>query len=206
MSEVELNPTFDGFRKKLGRIVYVNIDGDTFARRYRKPKNPNTPAQIEVRESFKKLSEDWKMMDGVLKQSWSEIAKRKKRVKGYNAFIGANSTRQRAGEFLVLCPALGIQDTLPFTPSPGPNPGEISLTFTPANGGRHLTVFSQIKEEGRASGPLTRHDAGADAPSPYLVTGLESGREYHLYAVLTDAPYETAARVSASTGGAGMAG
>ncbi len=206
MSKVELHPLFTGVRKRLGDIVFVNLEGETFARKYVKAHNPNTPAQIEVRESFKKLAADWKMMTGILQRSWKAQAKKKKRLKGYSAYIGANAKRQRAGEPLQLTQALGIDETLPFTPHPGTVGGEILLTFSKVPGGYYLIIFSQIRQDGRAVGPLICHDAGIDPDCPFHISGLESGQEYYLYALLADAPCESASRISASTEGLCQAG
>ena len=75
----ELSPAFTRVRKKLGNMVYYDIDGEIHARKL--PSKPETvsPAQSSTSASFKKVSGDWKYLTGVIQDSWKSIENRKKR-------------------------------------------------------------------------------------------------------------------------------
>lgn len=198
MGKVRTNAAIKGFSNNIDGFVYYERDGRAMVRPYRKPSDPKTVKQRRVRAAFLAISETWKQVDGILRESW-RLEGRKTKISGFNAFLGKNANLQRAGEPLKLC--TGSNGTAPvadLAAAPGANAGEIQVSFTPVNGGHHLSVFTQKKETDMARGPLARHDAGENAASPYTVRGLEPGQTYHVYAVVTDAAYADATEVSAS--------
>ena len=198
MGKVRTNAAIKGFSNNIDGFVYYERDGKTYVRPYRKPANPRTVKQQKVRDAFLALSSTWKHVDGIVRESWRSIG-RKTKISGFNSFLGKNANLQRNGEPLALC--MGNNGTAPlagFAAQPGANPGEIQVSFTPVNGDHHLAFFAQKKEAETAGGPLTRHDAGAQPASPFTVSGLEPGKTYHVYAVVTDAAYAEATEVSAS--------
>jgi hypothetical protein len=206
MGKVRTNAAIKGFSNNIDGFVYYERDGRTLVRPYRKPANPNTMKQRKVRSAFLALVETWKHVDGIVRETWG-IEGRRKKISGYNAFMGRNANLQRNGEPLTLC--TGNNGTAPLADlaaQPGASAGEIQLSFAPVNGGHHLAFFTQKKEKDTAGGPLSRHDAGANAPSPFSVTGLEAGQTYHVYAVITDEAYDAATEVSASATAVGVAG
>lgn len=198
MAKMELNPLIEGVSKKFRKVVLYSVGDDIFFRKLVKPKDKNTEKQRKVRDAFKKLAADWKQMGGVLKQSWEAVPKKRKIIKGYNLYIGANSLKQQNGEPLVLSKRMGEDGLMNFIVSPG-NAGEIVCGFDMVNGGRHATFFVQKKENGTAGGGFRRFDAGADTGG-FTLTGLDAAAEYFVYGVVTDAVYADATRVSDSVG------
>ena len=207
MSKVEMNPVFEGFRRKMGDLVFFKLNGRTYAKRHATPINPNTPAQQSVRRSFTYVAELWKGSQGVIRKSWDRAAKSRK-IRGYNAFLGENSRRRRGGLPLELTREMGEAALVDFAAETGGSAGQVSLSFTMPQGseGKHLTVFAQDGDPAAEYVPLRRYDLGAGAASPMAVDGLEAGKPYFLYGVLSDADYAAATTVSASVAADAVAG
>ncbi|MBP7584839.1 MAG: hypothetical protein KBA61_12430 [Spirochaetes bacterium] len=206
MGKVKTNAAIKGFSNNIDGFVYYERDGRTLVRPYRKPANPNTMKQKKVRSAFLALVEAWKHVDGILRESW-RIEGRKKKISGYCAFLGRNANFQRSGAPLALSVGNnGMAAPSELVAATGANPGEIQVSFQPVNGGHHLAIFTQKKENGAAGGPLARHDAGGNAASPFTVAGLEAGKTYHVYAVVTDEAYDAATGISASSAAEAVAG
>lgn len=200
MSKVKLMSLVKENRGKLGDVIFSEWKGIPYVRDYVKTDNPNTPKQQEVRNAFTSLSKLWKSNNGVMRMSWDEyVNSRKLSMTGYNAFIGANSKKERAGEPLELFRPMGEEPLADFIAEAGASSGEITCTFTTPGNGSHITFFTRKAPGGaEADTTLHRHDAGAGAASPYTITGLEPGTAYHVYGVVTDAAYEESAMASAA--------
>jgi hypothetical protein len=93
---------------------------------------------------------------------------------------------------------MGEEMLMNFTASTGANPGEISCEFLPVEQDNHVILFARKVTEAGVRCDITRHDTGANPSSPYTITGLENGEQYHIYAVVTDAQYDAALTVSQS--------
>ncbi len=206
MARVKLNPIFMSIRDKIGGLVLNEIEGDIFLK-MKGENDSNTPEQEEVRNAMIQMGKDWKQLRGVIQEAWILAAKegKKKRMKGYATFVSANSTLQREGKPLELCPEMEIEPLEKITAEPGAAPGEITVAFTPAPNAKHVTFFTQAVEEGIAGGKIRRFDAGANTASPFTLTGLEAGKTHFIYAVLTDAAYVEATEISASVSAQGTA-
>ena len=128
--------------------------------------------------------------------SWKAFPHTKKRMRGYAAFIGANVNKQRAGEPLELFKPLGETPLQNLTAAPGTAAGDIRATFNPVSGGKHVTFFLQKKENGVAVEPIIQKDGGANTASPFMIKALETGKEYYIYGIITDAAYDESTSVS----------
>ncbi|MFH0977515.1 MAG: hypothetical protein V1874_17180 [Spirochaetota bacterium] len=85
----------------------------------------------------------------------------------------------------------------------------ITCAFTLPDGasGKYLFFFSQKKDaDGKGSGDGRRFDAGLNALSPFIITWLEAGADYFIYAVLADNEYANAVNASASIAASAKAG
>ena len=204
MADVGLNPVFESFRRKIGDLVFFQRNGETFVRRKGQIRNPKSPEQLEVRNAFSSLVSDWKSMNGVMHAGWMKRAKNEK-YSGYNLFIARNAADRREGRTIELFSSMGEEPLAAFAVQPGSAQGSVECAFTMEAGepGRHLTVFARRKD---GAAPLRRHDAGADPVSPVTVTNLEPGAEYEFYAVVTDAAYTAATKVSASSAAVSLTG
>ena len=200
MAGADLNPILVGLHRKIGDLVFYTLNGETVIRRKVESKNPRTPAQMEVRESFLELVEAWYAMGSVLRTAWDARAHERRR-RGYNLFIGENAVRQRRGEAILLSPGWGDVALESMIAAPGAS-GQISCTFSPAPAAAdmYLSIFTRQVTDGRAKGPVVRHDMGAAAASPCIIQGLEPGGTYTVHAVITPGEFGSARAVSRSFG------
>lgn len=218
MAEFELSPAFEKVRRKLGNMIFYVSEGDVFARKRGGKQNGATPAQEVVREAFTELAGSWKYLEGIVQDSWNAAAKRKKRLKGYSAFLGANIDRQRKARPLELAKSFGEKALVSFGAQAGAASGTIDCSFVKnaSDADKYVTIFHQKKAnaanggagtdatggddadgfDGDAGNEIVRVECGNDGASPVTVSGLEPGAEYFLYAVVTDSAYGEATAVS----------
>ncbi len=71
---------------RLGDYVFYMHNGKICARKHIIPPNPNTKSQQRGRNLFKKVVEEWRMLDEESKLLWNEAGESVKR-RGYNLFI-----------------------------------------------------------------------------------------------------------------------
>jgi len=181
---------------RMDDAVLAKWKGVTYMKPYKKSVS-RSEKQVFVRKVFKSLSADWKSLTGIIRGSW-EFFVQGKSLTGLNAFIAANFNHRRAGEPLELCPAMGEEILMNFTAEAGSAPGEITCSFLQPAEGCHITFFTREVTELDTQPGFMRHDAGAGSVSPFTLTGLEQGAQYHVFAVVTDAEYVNASTVSVS--------
>lgn len=97
MAEVELNPVFEGFSRKIGDLVFYNRAGDTFVRRPGSYRDVKTEKQMEIRNTFSAVAAICKLRSNIMQASWNKNVKSGK-ISGYNDFISTNFSLQRNGE------------------------------------------------------------------------------------------------------------
>jgi hypothetical protein len=200
MADVKLNPVFESFSKQIGDLVFYTLNGKTHVRRKVIPKNPRTPEQVEVRNALSELANDWSSMNGLMHKGWS-VWSVKKGMKPNNAFVSENFDRQREGLPVDLFRAVGTLVLSSFTAEPGAS-GEITCSFAIEGdtAGKQMYFFTKKKDNGAASGEISMHTGGADPVPPFVISGLEPGAEYCVYAVVTNGVYSSATEVSQSLG------
>ena len=178
--------------------VLSSWKGIPYMKAYKKPSSTSlTENQKEIRASFRSLAEDWKSLSGIIRESWNVSVKGISRT-GYNAFIGENLARRRAGEPIELSFSMGEDMLTGLTAETGTATGEIICSFIPPESGRHVSFFVRRETDSKGESFITRHDAGPDPASPLTIEGLDAGSEYSVYAVVTDAAYDEAASISRS--------
>jgi len=185
--------------------VIVTRKGTSYMMVYKKTSREKTVKQQAVQDAFKTVVADWKYLTGIINKAWN-VYTDDENVSGYNSFMGVNIPHRRAGEPLELCPGLGEEILMNLTAAPGTSAGEIACTFLPPEAGSHISFFTRKEAEPGIKSPISRHDAGADPVSPFTITGLETGMNYIIYAVVTDAQYDTALTVSQSAAASSVAG
>ncbi len=93
MAKVKLNPIFTRLSGRMGNIVFYQINGKLFARRYVVPCNPGTEKQRENRSLFTAAVKAWQSLPGEEKDRYNSIAlRRKQSSNGYNLFISQYMT------------------------------------------------------------------------------------------------------------------
>lgn len=205
MAKVKL-PSYlkEGSGRMEDAVLVTMPNGNMYMRPYKKVFS-RTPKQEEVRNAFSTLVADWKYLDGVIRSAWN-FSTKGRNATGFNAFTGANVSLRRAGEPVMLCIGLGEEILMNFTAEPGISSGEINCSFSAPESGCHVTLFARQEVEPGIKSPFKRYDTGSDPVSPFIITGLESGSQYYIYAVVTDEQYDTALTVSQSVAALTIAG
>ena len=128
---------------------------------------------------------------------------------GRNAFIGENMKKVLAVQPLDLFKPLGESPLVLLAVQTGTAAGAISCAFTLPQGsdGTYLFFFAQKKDAaGKGTENIKSFDAGINAVSPFTITGLDAAADYFVYAVIADAVYESAVKVSESVASSAKAG
>jgi hypothetical protein len=207
MGKVKTNVAFKSFRNNIDGIVYYERYGEPCVMVPRKPSNPNTPKQRRVREAIRRLIALWKQLDGVVKESWRSHGQRT-HISGYFAFVADNAVKQRDGLPLVFCREYGMEGLAEFSAKAGDAAGTVVCEYSAGETGDDFPVylFAQKVEKKLAGGELRKFDGGAASGGSFVLTGLEPGAEYHVYALLVDAVYDEASMASESSSAACRAG
>lgn|GEM_PF-5524488 len=74
------------------------------------------------------------------------------------------------------------------------------------NGGGRVVLFTRPAGSGAGSCRFARHECPEGVAAPYEIAGLEAGREYQVYGIVTDDAYVDAKKISASVGAISLAG
>lgn len=205
MSKVKFPSYIKDSNGRMEDAVFVNWRGSTYMRPYKKQKGSGTAKQVEVRKSLSSVAADWKYFSGIIAEIWERSVEGKTMIP-LNAFVGANMKHRRAGEPLEICLSAGESPLMDFTAATGPGTGEITCSFLAPEAGRHVTFFTRMVTDLDARPVITRHGTGPDPVSPFTITGLEPGAQYHVHAVVTDSAYDEAETVSASVSATVTAG
>jgi len=173
--------------------------GQTYIKPYRKNES-NTDKQQEIRSAFSTLANDWKILKGIVQNSWKMYVEGE-RLMGVNAFIGENVPNRRSGEPIEISKALGEMALENFNAEAGSGAGEISCSFDAPEQGNHVTLFLSKQSGDSEHSVLTKHELGKNPSTPAIISGLESGADYHVHAIVTNAAYDNAETVSESVTG-----
>lgn len=76
-------------RGKFGSsLIFQMLHGRAYAKRYFRPRNPKSPAQVIVRNRITKALDRWQDATQETKDKWKKYAKQF-RTTGYNAYMSA---------------------------------------------------------------------------------------------------------------------
>ncbi|MCP4147536.1 MAG: hypothetical protein GY757_07280 [bacterium] len=101
MARVYTNPLIDSFSGKMGNLVFYRRGNAVYCRKWVKPRDPKSPAQLARRGSFALCVFSWQQLDNKTRKTWRKYG-RSKNIPGYNAFISVNMNRIAAGKPLLL--------------------------------------------------------------------------------------------------------
>ena len=207
MPTIKLNPLITDIRNRMGTTVFSKWKDTNYVRGYTPPTDRNTEAQGMVRNAFSRLVEAWKNIGSAARETWNALSAGRN-MTGYNAFIQKNFESMKADLALMVSAPLYGEGPADFDAQAGTAAGEITCSFkTPTEKGKAVTLFTQKRANGNGHGqPVMMRYEREDAASPVTLSGLEPGVEYHVYAVLTDGPYDAAKAVSGSVSASAKAG
>ena len=205
MAKVTFPSYIKGSQGRMKDMIISKWKGIVYMRHNYKSQRPPTEKQVYIRSAFSSLVSDWKYFGGIISTSWRLLTE-DRNLSGYNAFIGSNLTHRRAGKPIQICPGTGEEILMNFTAVPGREQGKIMCSFLPPESSCHVTFFARNETLREKQPVIIRFDAGADTLSPFILTGLQSGALYSIYAVVTDAAYARAETVSPSVAAMSAAG
>ena len=91
MAHATLNPMFKSIAGRIGSLVFYHCNDRQYMRRYVIPRNPDTPAQKDVRTRFAEAVTRWQALEAYKKNQWNMRALRM-RMSGYNLYISTHMT------------------------------------------------------------------------------------------------------------------
>jgi len=80
----------------IGGIVFCKRGGGVYARTHVVPRDPKTPAQLDLRHHFRNAVVTWRALSDSEKQKWRERAARDQRT-GYHLFLTEFMAKVEAG-------------------------------------------------------------------------------------------------------------
>jgi hypothetical protein len=153
-------------------VVYGNWRGIAWARAYRIPQNPRTPAQQAVRALQALAVSLWKGLAPKIKGAYNVMAevarastgvggKAATKMSGYNLFVGLTRRSTRYPSELSVCGlTVNVDNSLTFAVTPGPG-------ATPANVQVHYAAAPWSKWQ-RATGTYSGAGLVYNVPAPFV--------------------------------------
>jgi hypothetical protein len=108
MAAATLNPAFTSFKGSLGHIVFYSRWGNTYARKYVKPRNPDSEGQKKSRCLFREAMKSWQALTVEDKQRYIFKA-RNLPMTGHNFFVSEYMKKHREEGRVQECGAESIR-------------------------------------------------------------------------------------------------
>ena len=86
MATVKFTSIIQHASGQFGGIVFSHRKGKPYLKRYAKPRDPRTAAQVAARERFRECAAKWRMLPPEEKAAWKARARRENAT-GYNLFM-----------------------------------------------------------------------------------------------------------------------
>lgn len=113
-------------------VIFSNSKGRSYAKTYRKPKQPRSQPQVAMRAAMSWLSSQWPNVLTAFRATWLPAANAA-RISTFNAYQAANLTRLRNDQ----APSV-------FTPPTGTGSGPLIANWQVLDGVRSLTIRFNI--------------------------------------------------------------
>jgi len=196
MAKVTLDTMLESINSRLGNVVYSEWKGIRYAKKYKKPKNANSDAQIAVRTAFKRVKTFWNPLPDAVKKSWDFHVKGKP-LTGYNLFFKSNFESIKNEETIALSKSTGVTRVSNMTAEINAT-GDISVNFVKSDNAAFVSIFTQKIGETDDNLVLVGRLDIDTASMPVVLNGFDTAFDYNVYAVASDAPMNEAGYVSDS--------
>jgi hypothetical protein len=171
--------TKDGTRLIVKQSQLEKLFGKMEPEPYKRPKPSANPGIVA------RLIKIYDSLDEEMRKSW-EISNLVFAIDPLEYFISINKYNVQKNHRLELVSEGDIEPPRRFAAMPGDEPGSIRCSFSTLPEGQHIVLFTHTVEYRGLGGGLTRYDIGRNPESPYMITDLEPGREYAVYAMSVD--------------------
>lgn len=196
MAKIKFDTMLDEVNCKLGNVVYSEWKGVKYARKYKKAKDANSEAQVEVRTTFSKVSSLWKPLPQAFKNAW-EFHVKGKPLTGFNLFFKTNHGFIKSDTSLQLSKSTGV--TAPWNMTAIISAaGDISVNFEKEADAAFVSIFVQKIGETDPLKYLVEKTDVSTATMPVVLHGFDAAGEYRVYAVASDMQMRQAKHISDS--------
>jgi len=211
--KITLGPLVSRASGRFGGTVASSWKGIDLVRKFRKPANPKTVAQTEVRNIFINLTRVFSLMGTRLKDAWDSQATGKAYI-GRNNFIGKNvPDLQGQADLANLVATPGDASTIPpvsMTVTAGAGTLTVAVTTPTAPTGWTLTRVVAVALKDLDYGTVQAYadltpTEGEDATSPYsiVLSGLTAAQAYRVASFIHWTAPDASLRYSAAIKGTG---
>lgn len=179
--------SFDASGSLAKSLVYSKWRGISYVRRHVVPSNPQSAAQVAVRDVFSWLNNVWRYMPAEVQAPWDAYASGQP-LTGRNAFLKQNVSdligETTLANFIMATSAKSgpIAASIATTPGAGQITVDIGAPSLPDGWTIVEGVAAAIRDQNPSSGTLFTMTAGTDATSTYQVvlTGLTASQLYYV--------------------------
>lgn len=188
MAKITLGSWLTDARNKVGTVVLSKWRGINYMRALVTPSNPNTPAQIDVRNSLARCVELWQGTQAIMKLGWKYVASGKP-YSGYNQFVSENRVDEQSQIAIDASPTTDVISVTAFGAAPGSLTQEIDVTFTvtPIPAGKKLQVFARKTSIDAEKTVITEtFEIAAGQTSPQVLTMGLAATDYVLHGCFSD--------------------
>ncbi len=197
MARITLSPLIVDIRAKVSDIVFSKWRGINYIRSRVVPSNPQTVAQVDVRNSLARCVDLWQGAQVTIMGAWNYVASGKP-YSGFNRFVSENRVDEQSQIAIDASPTTDVVSVTAFSAATGTATKEIDVTFTasPIPVGQKLQVFARKTSIDSEKTVITEtFEIAAGQTSPQTLTMGLATTDYVLHGTFSD---DTLARTGKS--------
>lgn len=186
MARITFSPIIAAASGKAADAVFSNWKGRGYIRKLVTPANPQSAAQILVRESLARCVELYRSLDNQIK-TWLDTYGTNYTISGYNVFVKNNRALEQATSLLKPVPDSPYQlaPTSFAVAADAADGSKADATWVNnAEGDYDTTTIFVRDDSGNIFAQFVLNITPADAA--YTISGLASGTSYQCYAAFYD--------------------
>jgi len=188
MARVTLGPLVSDVSGKTAGSVFSRWKGRNYVRRLVTPANPQSVAQTAQRNAMARCVILWRFLAAWVKTALDEVGI-DFQMSGYNWFCGQNVVNEKtydSGKLMGHNPESAIVED--FAAAAG-GASEITVTWTDPTltNVTHCSIFYRLVESASEDAEFTFDSHTAVATETKTITGLNTGEDYRVVAMFTNA-------------------